>query len=164
MTYIKADDRKSNALLFLGVTCLTLSYFTLTANSQATRAVWTTFLIVVGLLFISFALLPRYRVSLSDNELILKSRFGLLSKRIPFGEIKQVKVLDKEYPVTLYRNTMLHLLLWGKKFNRFKQINLFDTYGSKISTIDGQAIDNSDFTKLVKVLKSKAEHNSSFQK
>ena len=164
MTYIKADDRKSNALLFLGVTCLALTYFTLTSNSQATRAVCTTFLIVVGLLLFILALLLRYKVSLSDNELILKSRFGLLSKRIPFDEIKKVKVLDKEYPVTLYRNTILHLLLWDKKFNRIKQIDLFDTFGSKISTIDGQAIDNDDFAKLIKVLKNKAAHNSSINK
>jgi hypothetical protein len=164
MTYIKADDRKSNALLFLGVTCLALTYFTLTSHSPATRAVWTTFLILAGMSFVSLAVIPRYKVSLNDNAVVIKSRFGLLSKRIPFSNIKQVKVLDKEYPVTLFRNTILHLLLWDKKFNRFKQIQLFDTYGSKISTIDGQAIDNNDFTKLVKALKSKAAHNSSFQK
>ena len=121
-------------------------------------------MILAGMSFVSLAVIPRYKVSLNDNAVVIKSRFGLLSKRIPFSNIKQVKVLDKEYPVTLFRNTILHLLLWDKKFNRFKQIQLFDTYGSKISTIDGQAIDNNDFTKLVKALKSKAAHNSSFQK
>lgn len=164
MTSFKADGRKSNAFLLLGGTCLGLTYFTLTLNSAATKVVWTTFLNVTGLLFISLALLPRYKVSLSDNELIVKSRSGFFPKRIPFSNIMQVKVIDKEYPVTLYNNTILHLLLWNKKFNHFKQIHFYDIYGSKLFTIDGQSIDTSDFNKLVKVLKSKAAHNTSFVK
>lgn len=159
MTYFKADNRKSSALLFLGVTCLGLTYFTLTSNSSATKLVWTTFLIVAGLLFVSLALSQRYKVSLSNKELILKNRFGFFSKRILFSDINQVKVIDQVYPVTLYRNTILHLLLWNKKFNRHRQIHLFDIYGDKLFTIDGQSIDNSDFNRLVKVLKSKAAHN-----
>lgn len=164
MIYIKADDRKSNTLLVLGVICLAVSYFTVTSNSQATRAVWTTFLILTGLSFVSLALIPRYKISLNDNEIVFKNRLGLFTKRISFSDIKQVKVLDREYPITLHRNTILHLLLWDRKFSRFKQIDLIDSYGSKISTIDGQAIGNNDFTKLVKVLKGRAAHNGRFQK
>lgn len=159
MNYFKADNRKSNAVLFLGVTFLVLTYFTFNTESIATKVVCTTFLIIAALTFISLALIPRYKVSINKNELIIKSRLGLFSKRIPFSDIKQVKVLDKEYPITAYRNTILHLLLWDKKFNRFKQIQLYDMYGSKIFTIDGQAIDNNDFSRLVKSLKVKAAHN-----
>jgi hypothetical protein len=164
MTSFKADNRKSNALLFLGLTFWGLTYFTLTSNSPATKAVWTTFLTVAGLSSVCLALIPSYKVSVSDNELILKNRLGVFNKRIRFNDIKRVKVINQDYPVTLYRNTILHLLLWDKKFNRFKQIQLFDVYGGKLVTIDGQSIDDNDFNRLVKMLKSNAAHNKSFVK
>jgi hypothetical protein len=69
-------------------------------------------------------------------------------------EISRVKVLDKEYPVTLYNNTLLNVLLWDKKFNRFKQIELYDVFGTRIFIIDGQTVDNNEFTRLIKALKS----------
>jgi hypothetical protein len=84
---------------------------------------------------------------------VVKSRFGIRTREILLQEIRKVKVLDKEYPITVYNNSLLYLILWDKKFNRFKQIELYDVFGTRLFTIDGQAIENNEFTRLVKALK-----------
>jgi hypothetical protein len=154
MNTFKPDHRKINLLLFFGLLFLSLTYFTLNANSYATRIVWTIFLVLLGLIFIGYAFLYRYIITIQDRRLVVKSRFGFRRREIMLDEISRVKVLDKEYPVTLYNNTLLNVLLWDKKFNRFKQIELYDVFGTRIFIIDGQTVDNNEFTRLIKALKS----------
>ena len=153
MTLVTPDNRKSNALIFLGVLLLCLTYFTLTSDNAATQKVWTIFLVLAGLLFVSLGLLTRYIIYLTAATVIIKNRLGIFSKTIYRSDIAKVKVTEKDYPVSMYRNTLLHLLLWDKKFSRFKQVQLLDAFGNTLFTIDGQAIDNAAYSKLVKALK-----------
>src|SRR5688572_26655216 len=136
MTSFKPDHRKTNVLFYFGILFLSLTYFTLNTSSKATIIVWTFFIVVAGFIFVGCAIMYRYIITIEDNRLIVKSRFGIRRKQILIEEINKIKVLDKEYPVTLYNNTILHLILWDKKFNRFKQIELYDVYGKKLFTID----------------------------
>jgi len=149
----KPDHRKINVLLLFGILFICLTYFTLNASSISTRIVWTFLLVLHGLICIGCATLYRYIITIQDGRLLVKSRFGIRTREILLEEIRKVKVLDKEYPITLYNNSLLHLILWDKKFNRFKQIELYDVFGTRLFTIDGQAIENNEFTRLVKALK-----------
>jgi hypothetical protein len=153
MTIFKPDHRKFNAMFFLGFILCGATYFTITSNFMATRIYWTLFQNCAGILFIGIALLNRYIIHIDRNSLIIKNRLGVFTKTIQLSEIKRIKITDKEYPVTLNSNTILHFFLWNKKFNRFKQIELFDIVNKKLFIIDGQAVDNTDFGKLCKFLK-----------
>lgn len=150
---IKTDYRKSNAFLVVGLIFLSLLYFTLQPESHSTKIFWSTFSVVISMIFLSAALLSRDIIQLSKDSLIIKNRLGIFTKRILFEDIKKSKLTDKEFPIGAYNNSILHLLLWDKKFNRFKFIELYDCMNKKIFTIDGQTVDNVDFGKLWKLLK-----------
>lgn len=153
MTVFTPDNRKPNVLLLLGIIFIALTWLTLALNSTLASLIWTAFVLVVGIMFLSIGLFYRYKVKIDNKFLVLSNRIGLFVKVIHLDDIGNVKVIDREYPVTLYRNTLIHLLLWDKKFSRSKQIELFDTTGRKLFTIDGQTIDNKDFGRLVRALK-----------
>jgi len=102
-------------------------------------------------MFILIALFNRHIIIVERECLIIKNRLNLFSKTIPLSEIVKVKVVDREPTVNI--STLLHLFLWDKKFRRFKEINLFNQFNEKLFRIDGQAIANSDFAKLINVLR-----------
>ena len=153
MTTFKPDNRRFNALICLGMVFIILAYVTSTATSAATRIVWTLFLGFFGIVFLALALLPRYKVQINENSVVINNRLNIFPKTILLNDVSKVKVIDKELPIGLYNNTILHLLLWNKKFNRYKQVQLLDLMGNKLFTIDGQLLENEDFKKLVKELK-----------
>ena len=153
MATFQIDKRKFNALLFLGLVLCGLTYFSINSESRPIKIYWTIFLNLLGLICICISLFYRHIVLLTKELIIINNRLGICPKKIELNKIKRVKIIDKEYPPTINNNTILHLLLWDKKFNRFKYIELFDSASKKIFTIDGQAIENADFTILCKYLK-----------
>jgi hypothetical protein len=155
MNSFKPDHRKSNALFVLGTCFSGLSYLALGSEGIFMKLYWVILCLSAGIICLSLSMLSRYVIHITQGILILSNRYRFLSKRIDLQEVKRVKVVNEEYPVGMYNNTLLHLLLWNRKFSRFKQIHLFDSTGKKIFTIDGQAVENKDFDRLIKVLKRK---------
>ena len=145
MIKIIPDNRKFNALLLMGILLVGMTYFTKNSITLST-SIW-----FVGIIFILIALLNRHIIIVEKECLIIKNRVNLFSKTIPLSEIVKIKVVDRES--TGDTSTILHLFLWDKKFRRFKEINLFNQFNEKLFRIDGQAITNNDFAKLIRVLR-----------
>jgi hypothetical protein len=70
-------------------------------------------------------------------------------------EITKVKAIDKELSVLASSQNIFNLILWNQKFKRIKNIEIFGAGNSKLFTIDGRAIENSDYVRLIRQLKNK---------
>ena len=125
----------------------------LNSDSYLTRIVWTPFLLLFGLSLVSAAMLFRYIIHIDGKNITISSRFGIRSKRICLDDIKRVKVLEKELPIGIYGSNLLSYLFTDRKYNRHKEISLFDAWGKRIFRIDGQSLANDDFARLVNYLK-----------
>jgi hypothetical protein len=150
----KSDNRIFIASLVL-VLILTLLGCVALQRQRYTTSLLIYFWLFPGFLFLSLAFLKRELVVIRDGYLIIKNRLNILPKRIMLKEITKVKAIDKELSVLASSQNIFNLILWNKKFKRIKNIEVFGAGNSKLFTIDGRAIENSDYVRLIRQLKNK---------
>jgi hypothetical protein len=148
----KSDNRIFIASLVLG---LILTLLGCVALQRYTTSLLIYFWLFPGFLFLSLAFLKRELVVIRDGYLIIKNRLNILPKRIMLKEITKVKAIDKELSVLASSQNIFNLILWNQKFKRIKNIEVFGAGNSKLFTIDGRAIENSDYVRLIRQLKNK---------
>lgn len=147
---IKTDPRKLNAAFILGLLLWALSFLVYLEKDGTGKLIWTTFLIITGMIFIAVGLLIKSKFKLTNEYLELSSISGLLRKKILLKEIKKVRFKAKDLPAHV--NNPLMLILWDKKFKRTNLLELYNEKG-QIAKIDGHLIDDKDFEKLKRKLK-----------
>ena len=147
----KTDYRKLNATIFLGLILLSFAMVAFNKLDGSGKLVWTTFLLLSGGTFLAMGLFVKSKVRLTDELLEITNIAGLGTKRIHLKDIKRIKTIEKDLPVSASNNPLM-LILWDKKFKRIKKLELSDDKGV-ISTIDGHFIEDKDFESLKKKLK-----------
>jgi len=152
MTTFKSDNRIFIAALVLGLSLIVLGCVVV---QHYNTGLLIYFWLCPGLIFLSSAFLKRELVVISDGYLIIKNRLNILPKRIMLKEITRVKAIEKELSMLAGSENILSLILWNKKFKRIKNIEIFGAENSKLFTIDGRAIDNSDYVRLVRQIKNR---------
>lgn len=150
MKTFKSDNRIFVAVLVLG---LSLTFVGCVAVQHYKTGLLVYVWLFPGLIFLSLAFLKRELVVINDGYLIIRNRLNILPKRIMLKEITRVRAIEKELPILASRQNILFLILWNRKFKRIKNIEIFGAENSKIFTIDGRAIDNSDYVRLVRQIK-----------
>jgi hypothetical protein len=148
----KSDNRIFIASLVLGLILISLGCVAL---QRYTTGFFIYLWLFPGFIFLSLAFLKRELVVISDGYLIIKNRFNILPKRIMLKEIIRVKAIEKELSVLASSQNVFNLILWNEKFKRIKNIEIFGAGNSKLFTIDGRAIENSDYVRLIRQLKNK---------
>jgi hypothetical protein len=148
----KSDNRIFIASLVLG---LIFTFLGCLALQRYKTGLLIYFWLFPGFIFLSLAFLKRELVVVSDGYLIIKNRLNILPKRIMLKEIIRVKAIEKELSVLASSQNIFNLILWNEKFKRIKNIEIFGAENSKLFTIDGRAIDNSDYVRLICQLKNK---------
>jgi hypothetical protein len=148
----KSDNRLFIAMLILGILLIVLGCVALKPYQTS---VYTYLWLLPGLLFITLAFLKREVLTIDNGYLVIRNRLNILPKNIRLDDIKKVNAIEEENNLPGINQSILHLLLWDKKFKRIKDIEVFGAKNIKLFTIDGRALENLAYVQLIRLLKNK---------